>query len=314
MKFSNIKHEEKIIKTDDLSLHEVLENNSHLIPQYNHKVLTFNVSNVPYCIINGYRRCMIDEIPIKHMYLIISSVKTNDPYILQDMVKDRIEMIPLIQSIDPIVTFKLNISNIGDSIMSIYSSDLISSDDNIYFNQTFKVCDLNPNSYIKIDNIKIRKSSGEQDGKFSLCMASYEVDDISKSSMIVFKNDFNMFIESFGNIEVYDIVNMARDLLIKRLDIIKNNILTGTIRLVNIGEIHQYFLEKEGYTIGELLRIYIYQTSDNIKLINYDSGYPSEKGIILNIIHPNHKELIISSIELIINDIRLFASNLTSYK
>lgn len=311
MKFSNIKYEEKLIKSSDKLLQDIIDENSHLIPQFNHKTLTFNVSNIPYCIINGYRRCMIDEIPIKHMYLIVSSVKTNDPYILQDMIKDRIEMIPLSQSIDPIITFKLNISNLSDEIMSVYSSDLISSDDKLYFNQTFKICDLNPNSYLKIDNIKIRKSSGEQDGKFSLCMASYEVDDISKSSMIVFKNDFNMFIESFGNIEVNDIIRLTQETLVNRLNIIKTNIINESIRVVNIGEIHQYFLEKEGYTIGELLRTYIYQNSDDrIKLINYDSGYPTEKGIILNIIHPDHKNLIVFSIDKIIEDINLFASNL----
>lgn len=311
MKFTNIKYEEKVIASDDAVLSKIIELNKHLIPQFNHKVLTFNATNVPYCIINGYRRCMTDEIPIKHMYLIISSVKSNDPYVLQDMVKDRIEMIPLLQSVDPIVTFRMNISNTSDVIKSIYSSELISSDNKVYFNRTFKICDLNPNCYIKIDNIKVRRSSGEQDGKFSLCLASYEVDDLSKSSMIVFKNDFDMFIESFGNIEVKDIIKTTNELLTKRLEIIKKNIVNNTIRKINIGEICQYFIEKEGYTIGELLRTYIYQNSDDkIKLINYDSGYPTEKGIILNIIHPNHKELIINSIDKIIMDVNAFATNL----
>ena len=70
-------------------------------------------------------------------------------------------------------------------------------------------------------------------------------------------------------------------------------------------------LQNEGYTIGELLRTYIYKyNTESIRLINYDPGYPTEKGIILNIIHPTYEKTILDSIDYIINDIKLFNTNL----
>lgn len=311
MKFSKVQIIEKNIKSDDKELEELIKKNKNMIPHMIHEELRFNVQDVPYCLINAFRRCAIDELMIKHMYFILNSIKTNDPYILQDLIKDRIEMIPVLQSINIMTSFKLNISNTTDKVISIYSNELVASDKKIYFNQTFKICDLNPNSYIKIDNIKIRKSSGEQDGKFSLCLASYEVDDLTKSSMLRFSNDFNMFIESFGNIKPAEIVKLVSENLIERLEKIKQSIINKSIRKLTIGDIQQYFIENEGYTIGELLRTYIYKyNTESIRLINYDPGYPTEKGIILNIIHPSYERAILDSIEYIETDIELFNSNL----
>lgn len=311
MKFVNVKLSELTIESDDSELDKIINENKKKLPQFNHEILSFTAKNIPYCLINAYRRCAIDELKVKHLYFILNSLKTNDPYILQDLLKDRIEMIPLLQSVDISTTFKLNVSNLTDKVIPVYSSELVSSDKKLYFNQTFKVCDLNPNCYIKIDNIKIRKSSGEQDGKFSLCVSSYEVENLETSSMLIFSNDFNMYVETFGNISPKDIIVNVKENLIDRLNKIINSINNKTIRKLVIGDIQQYFIQEEGYTIGELLRTYIYNYyKNNLRLINYDPGYPTERGIVLNIIHPEYEKAIIDSIDIIKKDIELFSTNL----
>jgi hypothetical protein len=280
-----------------------------LFPDFTHKKLSYNLINSCTSFANAIRRCCLNELEIK--YLNIQEINTNDKYQINQVIENRINQIPLLQSIEDNVTFKLSVKNDTSDLMHIYTNafKVEKGKNQIYFNQNIKVCSLRTNCYINIV-LNVKQDKGCNDGKYSLCCTEYEILDADYTTSSVNQNnkEFYMGIETFGNIEPSEVIKNCCDLLVNRLKVIEKNINEDKVKIIVNGKINQYLIENESHTISNLLCEYTYNLNPEIELVNTEYITVPDNKFYLCIIDNNHKKLILNSINAIIIDLNLFKS------
>jgi len=329
MEVTNIKIVENTIKYKDTIFESLLEDNKHLFPVNNHKTISFELLNSNTELANAIRRVITNELEVKLLQVNINDIKTDDKYILSDIIKDRIESIPINQNIPDDYIFKLSITNNTLDIHDVNSSDLLlmnyKKNTNELFNQNMKICYLNSNKYITINDIHVNKNTGFYNGKYSLCTVNYEIinTDFKIASLNNDNTDFKMSIKTNGNIEPIEIIKSVVLNLEKRLKIIESYIIeynkiynssdiqlvdTNNVYIIKNYDLFSYYINNESHTIGNLLVKYIYNIDNNIELINYSIPHPSKHQVIINIKHTEHNSIILKSIKNIIKDLHVFQS------
>lgn len=307
---------------------DLINQNKQFIPEFNHKSLEFKMINVPYALANGLRRVMTNEIDMKHMSIDFKEIKTNDEYLFPDLIKDRIEMVPLLQTISNDVTFSLNVENYNtDVVKNIYSKDIISSDGKIYFNSTYKICSIRSGKQINIKNIKVEEHNGYyHDGKFSATTVGYEViSNFSEPTLERITDDFKLVVNTNGNIEPRKVIEKACDYMITKMNKFKTNVINlneniedinidNNVKLIFEENVVRYFIDRETYTLGELLRTYIYLEDPSIELVNTKVPHVTEKKIIVSIIHKNQYKIMVDAIDKIIYNFNLIKGKLYNEK
>lgn len=305
-------------KIFDLNLkgtkYEKLLKNKNLIPDLKHSLLSFNIHNTKSSFVNALRRCILDELLVKVLYFDLVDIKTNDEFILNDLIQERIQLISINQDINDDITFSLNVFNNTNKIISIYSESIKPNNNtNIYFNQNIKLCDLKPNKHITINNIHIKSNYGHYDNIYSIGRASYEVinfDMTNIQSLSSDPSDFKFYIYSNGNIEPTEILKKTLVELTNRLTNILNLINTynpdetnDELIINKEDNITIYFIKNEYHTLGNLLVDYMYELDNSTNLLNYKLDHPSKNEINIKTDNPNANNLITTAINNIIIDL-----------
>lgn len=271
-------------------------------PDLLHKRLSFNLSNSNVAFANAIRRCCINELEMK--YLNVSNFALTEKYNIPQVIENRINQIPLLQIISDDKTFKLKVSNDSDENLDVYTSSFNCKP---YFNENIKICTIRPNSKLEIE-LDVKKNTGIKDGKFSACSVVYNILDIdTKTSTLNQHNkEFYISIETNGNIEPKEIINICVDSLTRRLNNIKNDIKDKKINIIINNEILQYQINGESHTISNLLTQYIYQLYPTIDLINDEYITVPDDKFYLCIVHQDPEKVIITAIDKIIDDLQKF--------
>jgi len=333
MEVSNIQIYENTINYENTIFKELLDNNKHLLPNKNKKIISFELTNSNVEFANAIRRIITNELEVKILNVNITNVNTDDKYILSNLIKDRLELISIDQSIPEDCKFKISITNNTLDIKKITTNDIIllnHKELNIkhLFNTNIILCYLNQKKYITVTDITINKDTGLNNGKYALCTVNYEIinTDFKIPTLNNNNSDFKFTLKTNGNIEPIKIINLVEINLNKRLDIIEENInkINKINKILNSNEtqllelndlyiiknfdIYSYYINNESHTIGNLFVKYIYDLEPNIEMINYSIIHPTKNQVIINIKHNNHNKLILNAITNIRKDLKLFTS------
>lgn len=311
IKIENIDNKINIINIKNTKFEKLIVE-KNIIPDFPHSLLTFNILNTKSSFVNAIRRCILDEILVKALYFNMTDIRTNDRFILNDLIQERIQLIPLLQNIGINKKFSLVAHNNTTSIISIYTDSIKDNDnsDTIYFNQNIKLFDLRPNKTISINNIHINENYGYINNIYSIGRASYEVinfDMKNNQSLNSNPTDFKFYIYSNGNISTYDILSKSINELENRLKKIKNLIQDYTeendeLIINKTNKLTIYYIKNEYHTLGNLLVDYMFDLDKSTNLLNYNNSHPSKNEITIKTDNPDSDKLITMAIDNIIID------------
>jgi len=145
--------------------------------------LDFDLKGVNYAISNAIRRVMCDELPSYCLAIdesIMTSEQCNDPFMFDQVVRGRIQLIPLVLGItDEIaksIKFDLDFENKETYPLYVHSGDMrmvSGRQTKPIFNPTFRLALLQPSTYIHLKNIFITSGIGRDNAAYQLmCQTS----------------------------------------------------------------------------------------------------------------------------------------------
>lgn len=261
----------------------------HLIPDYVNQKLSFELINSNYAIANGIRRSITNEIPVRYLTVSMTDIFSTDPYIVGDIIKSRIEMIPIDQDIPLGTTYSIRFENKEDSYIDVLSSEIKQRKSTASgISQSIPICSINANHSFVVENIVVAESYGYTNGRASIGKVSYEVlnhDMQNVSSANSDPTNFKLVLEVPGNINPKKIILLAIDSIIERL----NNIDYSLSKVEY--DIYKLLILNETHTIGNLLVRYIYGIDPNIDYVAMRTTHPSKRECVIDIKHPQAEKL-----------------------
>jgi DNA-directed RNA polymerase subunit L len=120
-----------------------------MCPMFPATMTTFMLDNVNAHISNALARAIGGEMPTKILDCELSDIATDDEFIIHEMVRSRLRMLPLQQSCKIGAKFTLNVTNSGLELIDVKSSELQGAF--LAFNQNVTLFTLKANKYCKIN-------------------------------------------------------------------------------------------------------------------------------------------------------------------
>jgi DNA-directed RNA polymerase subunit L len=226
---------------------------------------SFEIHGVNVAIANGIRRAILSEVKSCALNFAYDDFETNDPFMrLADFIQNRIQSIPIHQSVDRKLIFKLNVLNGTHSLMTITTADLevISgnkADARNLFDQTIPIATLNPNKYMKIDKIFIETGyaytfAGFGQASGASCITLDQVpynmyDRTGTSSCVSDPRSHKIMFDTNGTVDPKKYIAAACDEIMNRLDQIRKLLYT----LQQIGDVHVLVVNGENDTTGNII-------------------------------------------------------------
>jgi len=338
------KPENKALK-NALSYIAFLENGvdgKSLLPSGSKYTVDFDLENATAGFANGIRKCIIDEIPIFSMIIDEEMFETNDRYILSDCLQKNIELIPILQEIDPekfkTWTMSLDVLNSTDEVINVKSGDI-----EIYegkkripvesiMSTNISIVELHPAMYLKISEISIIQGVSKDDaGKFAaVSNTRYEIQDMEplahsveekepgSSSMMKDPSKFHIGYTTYRNVkDPKTIIHRGCDTLSERLvqfqkelGMVKQDEKTkvishfSTILDVETRGIFFFFnLKEESWTLINMISQYCFHLDLHIPFVAPSIIHPSTEIGVIKIRHSNPIKILLDSISTVLRDI-----------
>lgn len=274
---------------------------AHLLPLDVNNILEFEISDSNCAIANAIRRTLTSEMPIKHLTVSLTDIVTTDPYVVGEVIRKRIEMIPVSQSIDPELVFAIKYENKTDECIDVNSDEIKINGVGLCKDivASIPVCTINSGTSFAINDIHVVESYGYDNARCSIGRVAYEIlgQDFTKSSLLSEPSKFRIELEVAGVLKPIKLVQKAIDSLLQRLDAIDyGNAITEF-------DIYKLTIDNETYSIGRLLSWYIYQLEPSIKYCASRIPHPSKRECVLDIHHPSGEELCKKAIQIIKKDL-----------
>lgn len=260
-----------------------------LIPEQVNQKLSFELLNSNCAIANGLRRTMSNEIPVRHLTVSMTDIFTTDSWIVGDIIRGRIEMIPISQDIPLGTTYTVRFENISDTYVDVMTSEIkqrgVAAKGII---QSLPICSINSQHSITIDNITVAESYGYTNGRVSIGRVAYEILNHDMKNNSAGNSDpshFRLELEVPGNIDPKDIINKSIDSICERLDAIDY-----TLNKTEYN-VYKLLIPNESHTIGNLLATYIFKINPNIEFVAMRESHPSKRECTIDIKHPQAEML-----------------------
>lgn len=240
----------------------------HLLPKLKPERISFEIENVSNAVSNGLRRTIACELEVAAMHVEEQDVKTNDVFIIPEMVTKRFKMVPLVQSKDIIsgeVKFELIATNDTNTVRDVKSGEIKiiskhSGKMELPFDENFTMFTLQSMKSIKISPIVVHKHYGYIPGE-GMCVLAVQVvssavgveplnvyEGTGVSSKVTNVRHWEIKFETNGTMPVKKVVVMACDNLIERL--------TRIYKLIPDiafdGDLYSVVIDGESDTIGNL--------------------------------------------------------------
>jgi len=343
----------KNVKTEDFNLQKEINNKKNkslqlcldllaehnidpttILPKQSKITVSFELIDSNTDIANGLRRCLIDEIPVKSFELNEhEDLESTDPYILCDVLKKQIELLPINQEYDysnlEISLFKKNTT---DVIIDVTTDDFVfkkndkndKNDKNIV-GSGILLTRLRPGETIKINRITITTGVGKKNyGKFSsVSNVTYKILDANPmvdtrigsdgvSSMNFTPKHFYIEYSTHRNIEhPLNLMTTCCDILINRFEVILNDVkniansdksyLSDLLTLETVDNKKILKIKGEYWTIVNLIARYCFMiTNGDIAFVSPALIHPEKEIGVINIVHAEFSTLIQHSIKKII--------------
>jgi DNA-directed RNA polymerase subunit L len=265
------------------------KNLSKLIPKGNN-VIVVDFKNSNNTIVNSIRRTLISEIKMKYLSVSLTDIKSTDPYIIGEVIRNRIEMIPIPQDIDMDDMFSIKVENTTDNYINVLSDDIrfkgISEPKN--FINCIPICSINEQCSISVNDITVNEEYGYINSRVPSGRVAYEV--INHDMTVPFLNsnptEFRIEYETSNNINTKMMFRKAIDSIIERLDSIDFGL------AVTEFDVYKLRIPNESYTIGHLLSKYVYFAEPTIDHVSSRIPHPSKRECVVDIKHPQAEKLV----------------------
>lgn len=260
-----------------------------MVPSVLNKTVVVEFTNANCAIANAIRRTIISEMPVKHLTVSLTDIKTTDPYIVGEVIKKRLEMIPVAQSISEDAVFSIRFDNPSDTYVDVLSSEIklngiSESKDIVPF---IPICDINAGTSFSVNDIHIKESYGYDNARVSLGKVAYEIldHDMAQPSIASTPTRFRITVETPGIIDPLQTMINAVKNLIERLDIIDFN---SSIVEFDVYKLH---IQNETHSVGQLMSWYIFKQNPTIKYVADRTIHPSKRECVIDVLHPDGETL-----------------------
>jgi DNA-directed RNA polymerase subunit L len=147
-----------------------------LLPTKTRERMSFAIRNTDTATVNGLRRTLIEELPVKILHAEVSDIDTNEEFLIRDELLGRIRLIPIDQSVKPDSTFTINVVNTDKTkrISYVHSSQISENENGNLADKMYRIAELHVGRYLKVDNIRIIEGYGYMHANFRLtCGVEY---------------------------------------------------------------------------------------------------------------------------------------------
>lgn len=297
--------------TNSISLNKTpYEGLSKKIPSVVNQTVAFELRDANCALANAIRRTLMSEMPIKHLTVSLADIKTTDPYIVGELIRKRIEMIPISQSINEDSAFAILFENKEDEYIDVMSSEIklngVSSSKDI--TPFIPICDINSGTSFSVNDIRVIESYGYSNSRVSIGRVAYEIidHDMNLPSNTSYPTSFRLEVETPGVINPVEMVKKAIECLSHRLDAIDFS--AAVIEF----DIYKLTIRNETHSIGRLLSWYIFHLNPTIKYVASRVPHPSTRECVIDIHHPKAEELCKKAIDMIQSELKSLAKVFSS--
>jgi DNA-directed RNA polymerase subunit L len=277
-----------------------------MVPNQGHKIMSFEMKGVNYSLANAIRRVLTNELPMKHMTVSLTSIKSTDKYIIDDVIHSRLEMIPIPQDIPLGTEMYLAFENKEDTYCDVLASEIKLKSNGSEIKNMMKnipLCSLNAQHSLSVQDIVVAESYGYNNARVSPARIEYEIinHDMTQSSIASDPNEFRFLIESPPCIDPDWMMKTTILELTRRLDAIDRS-----NYVVEFG-IYKLLIPGETHTIGRLLSRYIFDLVPSIEYVHMRITHPSINECVLDVKHAEAPKLVEAAITEIKKDLLAIA-------
>jgi DNA-directed RNA polymerase subunit L len=269
----------------------------HLIPTDVNQILSFELVNSNCSFANALKRTIKNEIPVRYLTVSISDIFSTDPWIDNQIIRNRIEMIPIAQDIPIGTTYAVRYENTSDNYVDILSSEIkqrgaVSKE----VHQDAPICSINAGYSFVIDNITVGESYGYINSRTAIGRLGYEIlnhDMVNLSAGNSDPTHFRLEMEVPGNIDPKDLVRKAINGICDRLDAIDYS--ESKIEY----DVYKLPIANESHSLGNLLATYIFKIYPSIDYVMMREPHPSKRECVIDIRHPQAETLCKQAVEML---------------
>ena len=277
------------------------------VPSIPHKILEFNLIDANYSLANALRRTLVNELPIKYLTASLTDIQSTDKYIINDIIKSRLEMIPISQDLSVGKTYEVKFENMSDTYCNVNTSEIKYKGKSVDgISQEIPLCSINSTHTFTISDISINEEYGYNNGCVSPARVEYEIinhDMVNNLSTNCDPKEFRFLIECSGIYNPDNFMKLCISEIKKRVDNLDFN-----NHVIEFG-IYKLTIPGETYTIGKLLSRYIFDLKPSIDYVHMRIPHPSERLCILDIKDSNAEKLLMDAIVNIKKDLDLIGKS-----
>jgi DNA-directed RNA polymerase subunit L len=290
--------------------------------------IQFNLHKTNFALANAIRRVLCDELQSFCLTLddaIITADQCSDPFMFDQVIRDRIQLIPLMAGLDEetatTLRFELDVSNNTHEPKYVYSGDLHIVAGKIsypIFNPTFEIVVLQPGKFISLKNIHLTRGIGRDNAVYqSMCQTTsitLDIPEYDKTEMEEHEGESGYKISTLmadphhflvsgvvpaivpnSDKTVKQMLQSSCQVIVDRLQRISAALISSqdegvifvTTKGVSGNSESLLVVKGETHTIGNLLRKMIYDNyKDDISFVGY-TCFKYENAMKLTVVHPD---------------------------
>jgi DNA-directed RNA polymerase alpha subunit len=136
-----------------------------LLPTKKREIISFIIKNTTTAMANAIRRTLIEELRIKILNVEIEDIDTDEEFLIRDEFRDRLNLIPIDQSVNIDSTFIVDFVNTDTEQpwTRVYSKDVQGAP----CDEKFSIAELRPGKHLLVSDIFVEEGYGYENAKFS---------------------------------------------------------------------------------------------------------------------------------------------------
>lgn len=293
------------------------EENRKLIPELRRIAVYIELKGVDTSIVNGLRRCLLDELEGLGLNIEQDDIETDDENILWPSLQKQIQCIRLNQDIPSNTRLSLNIKNTSTEPMMITTAMLKTDTDLkiIPFNKTYRIITLREGKYLKLLNIRVISGTGTLFCNVVACRYKpLDIEMLDRGKGVSSNNcnpkHFSFEFETNGTANPIKLLSSAckyiyerAEKYLKELEHVDSKKIEHSSDLLDINKSEDttnFMFKNDTYTICNLLAYSISKNHPDIALCNFGVVHPLEKTTVFNLKSKDPRKTMIEGFEDII--------------
>jgi len=264
----------------------------------NKEVTKINVKSHDSAFVSALRRTLISSIPTYSVDIDSIDIKENNTIYHNERIAH------ILTSIYVNNNTKFKYDDVTFSLDSkdkkiVYSHDIKSSDNNLYFHPNVPIIELKKGDKLVINSFKLKKDVQRTHSQFQACIVQYRPE--------TFPLNVDLKISPCsicdGISYPYDtktVAKMAFSVLKEKINNLKQNIINDNAIIESVkcndSNLTTIILNNENDTLGYLIQSHIMNMKDFNNFIGYKNIHPLKHKLLIKLIHDKPKELLVKTL------------------